>query len=654
MNSDHHGRDADGTSTGWFADPYGRHLRRYFDGQRWTAHVADGRGRQFQDPHPCETRPAAPETTSVEPNISRPGWVYAAAAGGTTSSPASETVRALTPARAASMGDDPSARVTPAGRNRLRAALEGRLRRLIVGVAGVVLIPAAVSAFPGGPSPELRPATVPADNVFPIGEAGASCTDGYGDARSGGRSHAGVDCFAQSGIGAALVAVEAGVIDNTWDPANQEPCKQGYAVAFRGASGTRYYYGHLDRVDVSLDQPVTRGQVLGTLGQTGNADPVCGGGGPHLHFEMRPDGENTVDPYPYTSTWPIVGAEAPGTPPPGDGAQPEPGGDAHDPIGTFDQLEPRGGGEIEAWGWAVDEDTPTTSIAVHVYVTGSDGERRFYEFAADESRPDLVDAHPAYGDRHGYSAVIGDLPAGETTVDVYAIDSSNTADDYTHIGTKNVVVTGAETAPPPAPDTTPQTTSPTTVPAEPPPPPVTTTPPPATTTPPSVTTTPPPATTTPPPVQNPPPPVPTTTTPPPPTPTTSAPPPDTNTPTTPPAPSATDANDPVGAFDHLDAGADGSIGMWGWAVDGDTPTTALAMHIYVTTSTGDVRRHVLLADHLRDDLADVFPSSGGHHGWEAVITDLPPGTATVEAFAVDSSGKPKDYTHLGTRRITVE
>jgi hypothetical protein len=25
---------------GWFADPFGRYQERYWDGQRWTAHVA--------------------------------------------------------------------------------------------------------------------------------------------------------------------------------------------------------------------------------------------------------------------------------------------------------------------------------------------------------------------------------------------------------------------------------------------------------------------------------------------------------------------------------------------------------------------------------------------------------------------------------------
>ncbi len=36
-------------ATGWFADPSGRHRLRYWDGERWTAHVSDGQG-QMVDP----------------------------------------------------------------------------------------------------------------------------------------------------------------------------------------------------------------------------------------------------------------------------------------------------------------------------------------------------------------------------------------------------------------------------------------------------------------------------------------------------------------------------------------------------------------------------------------------------------------------------
>ena len=40
--------------SGWYPDPYGRHEMRYWDGARWTEHVADG-GAPKVDPVPSES-----------------------------------------------------------------------------------------------------------------------------------------------------------------------------------------------------------------------------------------------------------------------------------------------------------------------------------------------------------------------------------------------------------------------------------------------------------------------------------------------------------------------------------------------------------------------------------------------------------------------
>ena len=64
-----------------------------------------------------------------------------------------------------------------------------------------------------------------------------------------------------------------------------------------------YYYAHLDRYAEGLaeGQAVTRGQVLGYVGTTGNAPP----GTPHLHFAIyeitdpkRPWRGRPIDPFP--------------------------------------------------------------------------------------------------------------------------------------------------------------------------------------------------------------------------------------------------------------------------------------------------------------------------------------------------------------------
>jgi murein DD-endopeptidase MepM/ murein hydrolase activator NlpD len=51
-------------------------------------------------------------------------------------------------------------------------------------------------------------------------------------------------------------------------------------------------YGHLSRIQVRPGQRVKRGDVIGRVGSTGRST------GPHLHYEVRIDGE-PVNPLAY-------------------------------------------------------------------------------------------------------------------------------------------------------------------------------------------------------------------------------------------------------------------------------------------------------------------------------------------------------------------
>jgi murein DD-endopeptidase MepM/ murein hydrolase activator NlpD len=78
----------------------------------------------------------------------------------------------------------------------------------------------------------------------------------------------------------------------------------GITVYELDASGRYgYYYAHLDHYADGLAEgnEVTRGNVLGFVGTTGNAPP----GAPHLHFAIyevtdvhRPWGGRPIDPFP--------------------------------------------------------------------------------------------------------------------------------------------------------------------------------------------------------------------------------------------------------------------------------------------------------------------------------------------------------------------
>lgn len=153
------------------------------------------------------------------------------------------------------------------------------------------------------PEPEVLPESPPPQNAFPVSGATRSvCSDSFGAPRWPDRVHKGVDCFAPRGT--PLVAAEAGVIRYA-TPGEEFSCAtggdiSGNRVSVRGRSGYVYYYGHLDSILVATDQLVERGQVIGTVGSTGNAS--CSG--PHLHFEVK-CGENgePFDPYPPLGSW---------------------------------------------------------------------------------------------------------------------------------------------------------------------------------------------------------------------------------------------------------------------------------------------------------------------------------------------------------------
>lgn len=117
----------------------------------------------------------------------------------------------------------------------------------------------------------------------------------FHEARSGG-AHEAIDILAPRGT--PIVAVEDGVVAKLFNSA-----RGGLTVyQFDPTRTFSYYYAHLDAYAPGLHDgaAVTRGQVIGYVGTSGNAPPDT----PHLHFtifKLGPEGQwwrgEAIDPY---------------------------------------------------------------------------------------------------------------------------------------------------------------------------------------------------------------------------------------------------------------------------------------------------------------------------------------------------------------------
>lgn len=109
----------------------------------------------------------------------------------------------------------------------------------------------------------------------------------FGDARSGGRTHEGLDIMAPRGTPVVTpteaVVIRIGVGESA-----------GNYVYTANPGGETFAYMHLDEIaDINEGDELQKGDLIGSVGNTGNAS----GGATHLHFEIRYN-DSATDPYP--------------------------------------------------------------------------------------------------------------------------------------------------------------------------------------------------------------------------------------------------------------------------------------------------------------------------------------------------------------------
>lgn len=124
------------------------------------------------------------------------------------------------------------------------------------------------------------------------GEFGWPVDGGYiSDPFLSDRNHKGMDIAASTGT-EIYAAADGVVVSAGWNSGGY-----GYFVQLGHVDGYQTVYGHMSTVLVTEGQEVSRGELIGEIGSTGNST------GPHCHFEVRHEGicldpalfVNTVD-----------------------------------------------------------------------------------------------------------------------------------------------------------------------------------------------------------------------------------------------------------------------------------------------------------------------------------------------------------------------
>jgi murein DD-endopeptidase MepM/ murein hydrolase activator NlpD len=112
--------------------------------------------------------------------------------------------------------------------------------------------------------------------------------DSFGDPRSGGRRHQGIDIFAPRWT--AVMAATYGSLT-----AIGRLGRAGRSLWLIGENGRSYFYGHLEAWAEGIydGMHVAPGEVIGCVGNSGNAAGLP----THLHFEVHESGR-AINPYP--------------------------------------------------------------------------------------------------------------------------------------------------------------------------------------------------------------------------------------------------------------------------------------------------------------------------------------------------------------------
>lgn len=172
---------------------------------------------------------------------------------------------------------------------------------LVAATLTIVFAALSTPSVAADEAPDDEPFTL---TVFLHETSAVNFWDSWGAPRSGGRRHAGTDIMAPRGT--PILAVADGVVADFG-----KARLSGYYIRLDHGGGWRTSYMHLNNDTLGTDDgaggiwtavhplltigsEVTAGQVIGYVGDSGNAE----GTQPHTHFEISFDGTK-LNPYPY-------------------------------------------------------------------------------------------------------------------------------------------------------------------------------------------------------------------------------------------------------------------------------------------------------------------------------------------------------------------
>ena len=188
---------------------------------------------------------------------------------------------------------------------RRAAALPARVVAALLIAVSSAVVGAQQGPITGAPSPEIRAAhaseqlavlrraaelsggidRIGQDYLWPL-EGRISSPFGWRTISvAGNRFHGGIDIAAPTGT--PVRSARGGVVTRAgWVGA------YGFMVIVDHGGGWETRYAHLSRIDVTIGQRLAQGATVGLVGSTGAST------GPHLHFEVRREGQ-ALDPLAY-------------------------------------------------------------------------------------------------------------------------------------------------------------------------------------------------------------------------------------------------------------------------------------------------------------------------------------------------------------------